>query len=170
MATRPTNASAIKYAVMSFSFDLDQGCGTNARAIISRANLVSMRRKRTADDFGNSRQGSRFLHGLAERVSINRAGFPRVEIIEADISEPRIHIGLRFRAIMVIAVRVTIHIDRSGHRDSIVIGDIRWLVDHHEFLSHPLSDDCPGGESDCPAALLIKQANKTARAANEIAA
>jgi hypothetical protein len=52
IATSPANASAIKYAVMFL--DLQQGCGTNARAIISRANPISRRRKRTADHFGIS--------------------------------------------------------------------------------------------------------------------
>ena len=41
IATSPANASAIKYAVMSFSLDLDQSCGMIACAIISGANPVS---------------------------------------------------------------------------------------------------------------------------------
>jgi hypothetical protein len=40
MTTSPANASAIKYAVMSFSFGLNQNCGM---IIISGANLISIK-------------------------------------------------------------------------------------------------------------------------------
>jgi hypothetical protein len=49
MATSPANASAIKYAVMSFSFALDQRCGMIACAIISGANPISIKWKPRAD-------------------------------------------------------------------------------------------------------------------------
>jgi hypothetical protein len=42
MTTSPANVSAIKYAVMSFSF-LNQSCGMIACAIISGTNLISIK-------------------------------------------------------------------------------------------------------------------------------
>jgi hypothetical protein len=49
MTTSPANASAIKYAVMSFSFGLNQNCGMIACAIISGANLISIKWRLRAD-------------------------------------------------------------------------------------------------------------------------
>jgi hypothetical protein len=55
MATSPANASAIKYAVMSFSLELDQRCGMIACAIISGANPISIKWKPRADvDLGHA--------------------------------------------------------------------------------------------------------------------
>jgi hypothetical protein len=49
MATSPANASAIKYAVMSFSLDLNQSCGMIACEIISSANPISIKWRPRAD-------------------------------------------------------------------------------------------------------------------------
>jgi hypothetical protein len=55
MATSPANASAIKYAVISFSLDLNQSCGMIACAIISGANPISVKWRPRADvDLGNA--------------------------------------------------------------------------------------------------------------------
>jgi hypothetical protein len=49
MATSPANASTIKYAVMSFSLDLNQSCGMIACANISGANPISMKQRPRAE-------------------------------------------------------------------------------------------------------------------------
>jgi hypothetical protein len=58
MTTSPANASAIKYAVMSFSF-LNQSCAMIACAIISGTNLISIKWRPRADvDLPTPRAGA----------------------------------------------------------------------------------------------------------------